>query len=258
MSRHNKWSWLVIMLSLCGCGPLFSELPPDDEVFDAPIDGLTREQLKVFLAGDEIFGTFYDPAMGLGPIYNAPSCGSCHPGEGRGHPAFHFTRFGRGDASSAATFDYLTESGGPQLQDHAIPGYPAEVLPPGVAISVRTGPVIVGLGLLEAVPNSSILALADADDRDGDGISGRANFVLPPDFLAAEKYCLCEGCKLSPEGCKTMGRFGRKARSINLLHQAARALHDDIGITSDFFVDDVFNPAVGGPDRKSTRLNSSH
>lgn len=241
---------LTLVASLAflnGCGALFSEEAGEDEIFDFPIDGLTDAQLTTFLAGDEAFGTFYTAEMGLGPVFNAPACKACHPGEGRGHPSFNFTRFGRGDGPDADSFDYLEELGGPQLQTHAIAGYPAETLPPDVESSVRTGPVVVGLGLLEAVPAETILALADPDDEDGDGISGRANYVVPPDFIEIDPTCSCIECKQTESGCKLMGRFGRKARSINLLHQAARALHDDIGITSDFFSEDVFNPLVGGP-----------
>ena len=50
-------------------------------------------------------------------------------------------------------------------------------LPDDVEISPRVAPVVFGLGLLEAIPESTILALADEEDRDGDGISGKANYV---------------------------------------------------------------------------------
>lgn len=239
-------AWLLALLAL-GCSQLFSGLPEDDRIFDAPIDGLTEVQMAAFLAGDEVFGTIYGVDDGLGPIYNAASCDNCHPGEGRGHPSFHLIRFGIGNASSSDDFNYLEALGGPQLQNRAIPGYPAETLPPDVKVSFRTGPIVVGLGLLEAVPAADILARVDPDDANGDGISGRANYVTPPDFVDVPPDCACVECLLTEDACKLMGRFGRKARSITLLHQAARALHDDIGITSDFFTEDLFNPLVGGP-----------
>ena len=50
-------------------------------------------------------------------------------------------------------------------------------LPDDVEISPRVAPVVFGLGLLEAIPESTILALVDEADRDGDGISGKANYV---------------------------------------------------------------------------------
>jgi hypothetical protein len=44
---------------------------------------------------------------------------------------------------------------------------------------------VFGVGLIEAIPSATILALADPTDADGDGISGRANMVFPPDFVPA-------------------------------------------------------------------------
>jgi CxxC motif-containing protein (DUF1111 family) len=243
-----RLSFIVCAFSLLsGCDLLFSGEPNPEDVFDAPIDGLTQAQMLTFLAGDEAFGTAFDAASGLGPVFNAASCTQCHPGEGRGHPSLNLIRFGRGDAGDSELFNYLTELGGPQLQDNAIPGYTPEELPPDVSLSVRGGPIVVGLGLLELVPTKTILALADPGDGDGDGLSGRANFVTPPDFITLPEDCECTDCVLTSYGCKMLGRFGRKATAVSLLHQAAAAYHDDMGITSDFFVEDVFNPVVGGP-----------
>ena len=88
-------------------------------------------------------------------------------------------------------------------------------LPDDVEISPRVAPVVFGLGLLEAIPESTILALVDEADRDGDGISGKANFVWD-----VQKNGL------------SLGRFGWKANQPTLLQQVASAYHDDIGITT--------------------------
>lgn len=241
---------LVLLLALAGaagCDALLGAAPAEDSVLDGPIEGLSPAQLQTFLAGDEAFSTFFTAADGLGPVFNAPACVSCHAGDGKGHPGNNLIRFGRGDSSDATAFDYLPQLGGPQLQDRAIPGYAAEALPPGVATSVRSGPVASGLGLVEAVPAEQILALADPDDRDGDGISGRANFVLPPPFVPAPAGCACAGCKPTAAGCKLLGRFGRKAAQVNLLQQTVGALHDDMGLTTEQLPQDVYNPVLGGP-----------
>lgn len=237
----------ALAIATTGCGVLFSEVPPEDEVFEGPIEGLETAQLRSFLDGDEAFGEAFDASMGLGPVFNAQACITCHPGDGRGHPSTNLIRFGRGDSRDEAAFDYLPGLGGPQLQDRAIAGYVAETLPPAVAVSERSGPLAVGLGLLEAVPIETLLALADPDDADGDGIRGRLNHVLPPDFVDVPPACDCAGCKPTEAGCKVAGRFGRKATAVDLLHQTAGAYHADMGVTSDFFVDDVYNPLVGGP-----------
>ncbi len=82
-------------------------------------------------------------------------------------------------------------------------------------ISPRVAPAVIGLGLLQSVPDETLLALADPDDADGDGISGRTNEVW--DSLA---------------GKKSLGRFGWKANQPNLRQQNAGAAVGDIGIAT--------------------------
>ena len=89
---------------------------------------------------------------------------------------------------------------------------------PDLLVSPRVAPAVFGGGLLEAIPESDILALVDPDDADGDGISGRANMVW--DVQAGETR---------------LGRFGWKANVPTLEQQIAGAFHGDIGITSPLF-----------------------
>jgi CxxC motif-containing protein (DUF1111 family) len=84
-----------------------------------------------------------------------------------------------------------------------------------VMISPRVAQQMIGLGLLEAVPEAALLANADPEDENGDGISGRPNRVIDP-----------------LTGKKTIGRFGWKANQANLVSQNAAAAHGDIGLTS--------------------------
>lgn len=86
------------------------------------------------------------------------------------------------------------------------------------AMSPRVALAVAGLGLLEAVPDATILGLADPDDADGDGISGKPNWV--------------EDAKT---GQKVLGRFGWKAGQPSIIQQAATAAANDMGITSSFF-----------------------
>ena len=88
-------------------------------------------------------------------------------------------------------------------------------LAPDVRLSPRVGSHLVGLGLLEAVPEESIRSRADPGDRDGDGISGRVNEV--PDRV---------------KGGTSLGRFGWKANQPSLLQQTAEAFLGDLGITT--------------------------
>ena len=85
-------------------------------------------------------------------------------------------------------------------------------------ISTRIPRPVFGLGLLEAVPAETILGLADPNDANGDGISGRPNFVTDPKTGATE-----------------LGRFGWKAGTGSLREQAALAFVNDIGVTSPLY-----------------------
>ncbi|BAP55463.1 hypothetical protein THII_1166 [Thioploca ingrica] len=96
----------------------------------------------------------------------------------------------------------------------------------GILISPRIGPALTGMGLLEAVPETEILAWADPDDTNGDGISGRPNFVW--DAQAQRS---------------TLGRFGLKANVPSLRQQIAGAFVGDMGITSPLFPAENCTPA---------------
>jgi CxxC motif-containing protein (DUF1111 family) len=92
-------------------------------------------------------------------------------------------------------------------------------------MSPRVSPAMIGLGLLEAVPDEALTRLADADDRDGDGISGRVNTVWNHVTNAT-----------------AIGRFGWKAEQPTVLQQTAAAFVGDIGITSPLFRDENHTP----------------
>lgn len=85
-------------------------------------------------------------------------------------------------------------------------------------VSPRIAQQLIGLGLLEAISEADILAHADAEDRNQDGISGRPNWVWD-----------------TPNAKKALGRFGWKANAPSILHQTAAAANGDIGLTSRWF-----------------------
>jgi CxxC motif-containing protein (DUF1111 family) len=195
---------------------------------------------------------------GLGPTFNAMSCSSCHLKDGRGQPPTRAGVPELGlllrlsvdgpDGSQQPVPRY-----GGQLQDRAINGVPAEgririthtplrgryadgtryelaaphyaiadraygPVPKGMRVSPRVAPSVFGVGLLEAVPEPTIVARADPGDADGDGISGRVNRV---------------GSERS--GGLALGRFGWKANVPTVEQQNAGAFNGDIGITSPIF-----------------------
>ncbi|MEO0938805.1 MAG: di-heme oxidoredictase family protein [Pseudomonadota bacterium] len=98
------------------------------------------------------------------------------------------------------------------------PAYGA--LHPDARLSPRVAPQMIGLGLLDAIPAADILALADPNDTDGDGISGRPQIVMSAEY-----------------GVPMLGRFGLKAGQPSVWEQSASAFSGDIGISSPLFPD---------------------
>lgn len=227
------------LLALGACDRMLTTAPDPGDLFDAPLDGLTSAEQAAFVEGDAQFGRPFAIGEGLGPIFNNVSCASCHSGDGRGRPENILTRFSLGA-------DLLLDQGGPQLQDKAIPGAVAEQLPVGVETSRRLPPPVFGMGLIEAIPADSILALADPTDADGDGISGRPNMVTPPDFVPAHE----PGGGAGP----VLGRLGRKAQTSSILQQTVDAYHQDMGITTDFRPDEIANPQASPATQAADRV----
>lgn len=249
MSGRFATRVLGVLLIATACGEPFLPAAPDaSQTLDGPIDGLTGAQMAAHSRGDAEFARSFSHASGLGPMFVATSCASCHVADGRGHPLFNITRFGRQTTNG---FDPMELVGGPQLQNRAIAGYLAEVMPSGAtAVAQFMAPSVTGLGLLEAVDDTTIFALADPADRDGDGISGRASLVDSSDFIAeiVSLGGLLQGRERTrhvPVDGKYLGRFGRKARTINLLHQTVFAYSQDMGVTTDLVPRELLNVQTG-------------
>jgi CxxC motif-containing protein (DUF1111 family) len=91
------------------------------------------------------------------------------------------------------------------------------------------------------VPDAAILALADPNDANGDGISGRANWIIPKSYSALRPN------SISVNG-KYIGRFGKKGATYDLLQQTATAYNQDIGITSVYEANDTYTGQPIGPE----------
>lgn len=191
------------------------------------------------------------------PGYTASACFSCHHLDGKGQPADDkgmestLLKLFSADTSDTVAgpdpmygtiLDQQVPKGGtpevaPQITWQTVAGTfddgtPYELRKPTLAlnglrdgalgakthVSARIPRPVFGLGLLEAVPVESILGLADPDDSNGDGISGRPNFVID-----------------AATGKQVLGRFGWKAGTPSLREQAALAFDNDIGITSPLY-----------------------
>lgn len=179
---------------------------------------------------------------GLGPLFHTDSCLNCHAGNGRAleeeeeNLTFSLVRLNVGDNSHRSEPRY-----GGQFQPNSVRGVPKEgdvrlnyqeingefedgtkytlrspilefsnlgygLFANDTRTSVRVPPQVIGLGLLETVPENTILSFADPSDKDGNGISGRPNYVLNLNGIG-----------------QTLGRFGWKANNTDLSRQSSAA-----------------------------------
>ena len=243
-----KGASIILLLIVAGisCQKLLPAARPDDSLLDGPADGLTAEEKIIFLRGDVAFNDeIFSPVNGLGPLFVATSCGSCHAGDGKGHPFTTLTRFGQTDS----TGNKFLHMGGPQLQDRALPGYVPETIPAGATSSKFLPPANTGLGFIELVSDEDILAMSDPNDLNGDGIKGVPNWNVLPAFITP-------GPNAATRNGKYITRFGKKASAFNLLHQTVNAYNQDIGITSLYSLKDVYSGLETDPEISTSTLNN--
>ncbi len=176
---------------------------------------------------------FVELSEKLGHRYINRSCVSCHTNNGRALPpepgsqasqyVFHVgdangnphpfvgrilqSRAVSGDSEASVSFSHWAESDGLRRPVFAFGDIQPE------QFSARIAPQLVGMGLLEAIPESSIANLADPEDADGNGISGRMSIVADPET-----------------GEPRVGRFGWKAEQPSARAQVAAALNTDMGV----------------------------
>ena len=252
-------------VALLGGATTVFDITPN--AFGLSARNLHREDKSQFFVGNSFFnqGWVAAPASttardGLGPLFNAQACSSCHFKDGRAQPVnddhtpglamlFRLSVPGddpRGGAAPEPTY-------GGQLQPRAILGMTGEArvvityeeiqgqygdgtpytlrkptytfedlaygpMAPDVMLSPRIAPQVIGLGLLESIDEADLMAHADPDDLDGDGVSGCANQVW--DELAQRVV---------------MGRFGWKAEQPTVAQQNAAAFSGDMGLTTPIF-----------------------
>ncbi|MBL1232471.1 MAG: di-heme oxidoredictase family protein [Vicingaceae bacterium] len=220
----------ICSLTIVACEKTMPFAPEENELLDGPIDGLSVQQQIQFLKGDEAFGDVFTIEEGLGPVFVANQCASCHTGDGKGSPFVKFTRFGQPDTLG----NQFLSMGGPQLQHKAIPGYLPEQLPLGATSTDLIAPAVSGLGFLDAVSDADLISLSDPNDANGDGISGRPHWNNIPN------YVLFRPNAISQNG-RYITRFGKKGGAYDLLHQTSGAYNQDMGITSLFEPIDPFS-----------------
>lgn len=203
----------VVALALAQTGP--ERLP------GSPLAGITPRELELFRMGLEDFQEVETAADGLGPAFNGASCAVCHaaPAIG-GITAMTETRAGYRDEDG----NFHELEGGTLFHLFSIPDHRCQVkLPAEANVIARRAPIpLFGAGLVEAIPDEALIALEDPDDRNGDGISGRAARVIDV-----------------ASGRERIGRFGWKSQHATLLAFSGDAYRNEMGITNDLFPDEV-------------------
>lgn len=277
---HQRFAPLLLPLALAACdadpaqmrdptarlpgGETTNTLLLGTNAFSLPAKNISVDNERMFFSGNSFFNQAWVTAPastqnrdGLGPLFNARACSTCHFRDGRGAPPDPGESFsglllrlsvGELDAQGRPTPDPVY---GGQLQPFAVADVPAEgdpkvvytpvegtyadataytLLAPtyqidelaygplgdDIHISPRVAPQMIGMGLLEAIPAARLEALADPDDVNGDGISGRVNRVWDAET---------EGQRI--------GRFGWKAEQPTVRAQVIGAFLGDIGITTE-------------------------
>ena len=222
MSRPRPEAALALALAAFLSGCHGSTSAAERELLGGPVPGLTRAERAAFERGKLVFQRRFAPEDGLGPLYNATSCESCHSVPTTGGSAQLYRNF------------FLGLNGAPGSQA-PLPGLPSAVVPAfgagsefstergrvsltpladlPVTLAQRNAPPLFGVGLFEFVTDETILARADPDDEDGDGISGRFN-----------------------TDAGAIGRFGVKAQTNGVELSTRAPLANHLGITSDPFL----------------------
>jgi CxxC motif-containing protein (DUF1111 family) len=208
--------------------PAQSPAPANPGGFALPLPGLTSAELAAFRAGSVDFDTVETPETGLGPIYNNVSCLACHNVPalgGSGHTTV--TRFGE---TTNGVFNPLTSLDGSLLHAKAIAPVLQEVVPAQAnTTALRITPALYGSGLIEAIPDATIIANSKLPKTAG--VKGRVAIIT--DVATGETR---------------VGRFGWKAQHATLLGFSGDALNNEIGITNRLY------PKAAAPDGNEALL----
>jgi CxxC motif-containing protein (DUF1111 family) len=191
--------------------------------FGDPLLGITPREFEEFTLGLEDFSEVESAEEGLGPAFNGTSCAVCHsvPAIG-GFGIMTEVRAGYRDAEGR--FAPLSVGSDSLFQMFSTPSHSCQpVIPAEANIIARRAPLpLFGAGLVEAIPDETLLAMQDPNDENRDGVSGRAAIVTDIDT-----------------GDRRVGRFGWKAQHATLMAFSGDAYRNEMGITNDLFPNEL-------------------
>ena len=212
----------VAFVLVMGFGVVWSSGQPAVSLGD-PLAGVTPVEFEEFRLGLEDFLEVEDTEEGLGPAFNGTSCAGCHSVPAIGGIA-PLTTVHAGFRDSNGRFHQLEEGRGSLFQLFSIPTHGCQsIIPARANVIARRVPIpLFGAGLVEAIPDETILELEDPLDLDRDDISGRAALVRD-----------------RATGDERVGRFGWKAQIATLLDFSGDAYRNEMGITNDLFPEEL-------------------
>jgi CxxC motif-containing protein (DUF1111 family) len=195
--------------------------------FGDPLPGIIPAEFERFRIGLDDFAEVETAEEGLGPAFNAASCAVCHNVPAIGGTSL-VSEIRAAYRDEQGRIHKLTAADGTELDTlfHLFSNPPhgcQPVLPPEANVIVRRVPMpVFGAGLVEAIDDEVLMSLEDPEDRNGDGISGRAARVVD-----------------LGTGHLRIGRFGWKAQHATLRTFAADAYRNEMGITNEIFPDEA-------------------
>ena len=229
-SERQVSARLLVFMALCAA-PTLVPVAQGQSTLGGPIPNLTKIDQGRFANGEKFFDLVWVPdANGFGPIFTNRGCSSCH-----NSPVFGGSGSNQvilfGTLNSDGSFNDMASQGGPILQTGTIASLsptkrtcfiPGEVLPSNATIiSPRQTPPVFGAGLIDSIPDSTILANVTLEANSATdqalGIRGAANMV--PDAVG----------NIRP------GRFGFKAFLVSLLQFTSYAMTHDLSVTNPAF-----------------------
>jgi CxxC motif-containing protein (DUF1111 family) len=202
----------------------FGQGPPPPPMPGQPFPNLSKAEMALFQTGKTAFLQPQSVSEGLGPVFNERSCVQCHGGtQGPvgGSSLELVTRFGRIVNNE---FDPMIKFGGPAIQAKGIGrfngvNFVGEVVPHQATIVAhrRTIPLF-GLGMVDAVPDSALLALSAHQHQTSPATAGVVCLVVD-----------------EATGLERVGRFGWKNQHATLFSFVADAYLNELGITTPVF-----------------------
>ncbi|MEO5726967.1 MAG: di-heme oxidoredictase family protein, partial [Byssovorax sp.] len=210
------------------------------DLSNLPLRGVSSTLREQFARGDALFERTQRDADGLGPLYVRAACVDCHRDDVRGPGLVEKISITEADGVTAAA-DQSKLLYGHSVRPYVTAGASTPVLSPldipGVKISRRLGPPVIGRGYMEAVLDSEIERLESEQAARTDEIHGRVHRVT----YTSEKNPESEhGYSRGETGL--IGRFGLKARIATLDDFTADAFQGDMGITSPMRPLELLNP----------------